>query len=212
MADERIEHGGTWWRRQDDATIEIWDRTQEVWRSPRPDDGSPPLFPEPVGETPPESVEPPPPPEPEPLAETEDPVEKQPTVPRSTLLIAGAIVVAGALIAWAIVSAVDRTRSSVDQQDRQYTMTGEIRAPECGGGYDLEGSAVEVRDQNDKLIGAATAGINQAGVGEGCTVEFSVRVPRASFYQLQFGTHGAPTYSFEDMVLTAWSLELTLGE
>jgi hypothetical protein len=77
-------------------------------------------------------------------------------------------------------------------------LTGTITAPECGGGYEIENANVDVRDQNDTLIGATTTGLDQ-GTGSGCTTSFSLQVPKATFYQAKIGTLGGPSYTFAEL-------------
>jgi len=91
-------------------------------------------------------------------------------------------------------------------KDGKYPLTGTLTAPSCGGGYNLENTDVTIRNEKDEIIASATT---SASTTTGtCTVKFSVEVPKASFYQLRIGTHGAPTYSFDDLQNLSFNLEL----
>jgi hypothetical protein len=93
----------------------------------------------------------------------------------------------------------------------KHDIRGTLTAPECGGGYEIENASVEVRDEDDKLIGSATTG-SDIGTGGDCKVEFTVAdVPKASFYQVKIGTHGGPSYSYSEMKSRDWSFDLSLG-
>jgi hypothetical protein len=93
---------------------------------------------------------------------------------------------------------------------KHYTINGSLTAPECGGGYEMENASAEVRDQDNKLIGSTTTGLDDRGAAQ-CTVTFVVDVPKADYYQLKVGTHGAPSYSFAEMRSMDWQLNLSLG-
>jgi hypothetical protein len=82
----------------------------------------------------------------------------------------------------------------------------------CGGGYDVEHAAVEVRDQGDHLIGAATTGTNVSTDDLLCTVHFTVdQLPEVKFYQITIGSHGGPAYSLEELEKMNWKVDLSLG-
>lgn len=131
----------------------------------------------------------------------------------SRYLVVGTTIVG--LIAIAIVGAIVWSSNNAKTSDEPaprdtYPMKGTLAAPECGGGYDIEFVSVEVRDQNDKLIGSGTTGVDET-VGSGCEVSWEVEVPKATFYQVTVGTHGGPSYSFDEMEAIDWNLDLTLG-
>jgi len=44
-----------------------------------------------------------------------------------------------------------------------------------------------------------------------CITTFKATVPRALFYQMTIGTHGAPTYSFDEMQKLGWKVTLSLN-
>lgn len=94
----------------------------------------------------------------------------------------------------------------------KHTITGSITAPECGGGYDIGGASVEVRDESGKLVGAATTSLGETtSTGYLCTASFTVPdVPKAKFYDVTIGTHGGPSYTYEEMQRNEWTLELSL--
>ena len=144
-------------------------------------------------------IPPPPPPTPDPGG-----------VSKTTWVIAGAVVVAGLLIAAAIVISSGKSDNPSEEARpaQRYTIEGELSAPECGGGYDIEFASVDVRDQNDRLIGSGSTSSDQGG--SSCVVRFDVDVPKANFYQIKIGTHGGPSYSFEDLQTNDFELQLSL--
>jgi len=82
----------------------------------------------------------------------------------------------------------------------------------CGGGYDVEHASVDVRDQGDHLIGAATTGSNVSTDDLICTVHFTVEnLPDVKFYQITIGSHEGPAYSLEEMERMDWKVDLSLG-
>lgn len=94
-----------------------------------------------------------------------------------------------------------------------HVMSGVVTAPTCTSGYNLTGAQVEVRDENNKLIGTATTGSDlAAGVLSACVVMFKVQgLPDAKFYALRVGTHGAPDYTETDLTSRGWKISLNLG-
>lgn len=118
-----------------------------------------------------------------------------------------AVVIIGLLL-WLVLSSRGGPAGPLVEK---HDITGMLTAPECGGGYDVENASVEVRDEDEKLIGSSTTGFDTS-TGSGCEVEFTVRgVPKASFYQITIGTHGGPSYSYADMRSNNWHLALSLG-
>jgi hypothetical protein len=116
------------------------------------------------------------------------------------------IVVVG-LLGWLVLSSRGGTSGPLAEK---HDIKGSLEAPECGGGYDIEGAAVEVRDEKDKLIGAATTSFDQSS-DAGCRVTFTVAdTPKASFYQVTIGTHGGPSYSYNEMKANDWTVSLSL--
>ena len=90
------------------------------------------------------------------------------------------------------------------------TLTGSFEAPECGGGYDIKFAPVEVRDEGEKLIGSSTTRFDTFA-GAGCVVTFTIqRLPEADFYQIEIGTHGGPSYTFQELEAANWDIEVTL--
>lgn len=92
-----------------------------------------------------------------------------------------------------------------------YTIHGTITAPKCAGGFNIENAAVEVRDQDNKLIGASQTGINENLPGRKCKTAFQVDVKKADFYQVNIGSHSGPSYPFAEMDAINWKLTLSLG-
>lgn len=95
-----------------------------------------------------------------------------------------------------------------------HSLTGVLAANECGGYTQISAASVEVRDENDKLIGSTTATPNVGPhSGYSCSVKFTVPdVPKAGFYQVTVGSHDGPTYSYAEMEAADWNLELSLGK
>jgi len=133
-------------------------------------------------------------------------------MPRWVWPIAAAIGVAGVAIALAIVVTSGDNPNTSDEPPppKTFQLVATLSAPECGGGYNIENAAVDIRDQNDKLIGAASTGIDEAGPG--CKVSFAVAVPKASFYQIKIGTHSGPSYSFDELQSMNFHVDLSLGD
>lgn len=103
-------------------------------------------------------------------------------IPRGVLVLGVAIILAGAMVAWAVTNAAKTQKSSEEPAAPQtFTIDGSIEAPECYGGYEITNASVEVRDQTDKLIGAATTS-SDVSSGVGCEASFDVEVPKATFY------------------------------
>ena len=92
--------------------------------------------------------------------------------------------------------------------ENAYMLTGELEADCCGGGYDIKNASVEIRDEDDELIGSTTTGGNIANVG--CRVEWQAEVPEANFYQVKIGTQDGHNYSFEELEASDFHLELML--
>jgi hypothetical protein len=90
-----------------------------------------------------------------------------------------------------------------------FNLKGSLSAPECGGGYAIEFASVEIRDQQDRLIGSTTTS-GDSGGGGSCAVDFATEVPKATFYQITIGTHGGPSYSFEEMQNMDFTVALSL--
>jgi len=62
-------------------------------------------------------------------------------------------------------------------------------------------------------LSVSTANIRAyEAAGNACIATFALSVPRAQFYQLTIGTHGAPTYSFDDLQQRGWKVELSRGQ
>lgn len=92
-----------------------------------------------------------------------------------------------------------------------YEIDGQLTAPECTEGYAIEGAAVTVRDQDGKVIGSGSTTLDDDFEDALCRVAFVVEVPRAEFYQFEIGTHGGPSYSFEELESLDWVLRVSLG-
>jgi hypothetical protein len=90
------------------------------------------------------------------------------------------------------------------------TLKGTLTAPQCGGGYALVNASVEIRDESNKLIGSGSTGSDEEP-GPGCGVSFVIEnLPKASFYQIQVGTHGAPSYTYDQLQKSDWEISLSL--
>ena len=137
--------------------------------------------------------------------------DEQAAKPRNWTPIVGLGLVLGVaiigLLGWLVLTSRGGTAGPLAET---HDIKGSLAASECGGGYDIEGAAVEIRDEKDKLIGSATTSFDFSS-GTGCTVNFSVPdVPKASFYQITIGTHGGPSYSYSEMKAASWSVDLSL--
>ena len=135
-------------------------------------------------------------------------------VSKSIWVLGGAIVLAAAIVGGVLLF----TRSSGNPSEEPrpshlYKLRGTLEASECGGGYEIEYASVEVRDQNDRIIGSGTTGGDTgSGLGGSCVVEFEVNVPKANFYQVKIGSHGGPSYSFEELQAQDFQLDLSLSD
>jgi hypothetical protein len=121
----------------------------------------------------------------------------------AALVIAAGVVIGGGLLLVA---------PSIFSDEQENTLRGQLRAPECGGGYAIENASVEVRDENGTLIGSGFTSSDQITAGSACRVDFQVDdIPKADFYQVKIGTHGGPSYTYEQLSSQDWFLSLTLG-
>jgi hypothetical protein len=122
------------------------------------------------------------------------------------------IVLAGIAVAVAVVLTSNKGNPSDEPKpERMYDLQGTLSAPECGSGYEITNTSVEIRDQNDRLIGATTTSGDVSSVGAiQFEVEFATEVPKANFYSIKIGTHGGPAYSFEEMEQNDWDVDLSL--
>jgi hypothetical protein len=110
-----------------------------------------------------------------------------------------------------VVLAACSSGKSFSEISHSHTITGTLSAPQCGGGYDIINANVEVRNENDTLIGSATT-VKKADVGGQCTVGFTIpEVPQAKFYSIKIGSHSGPNYSFDQMQQNNWTVDLSLG-
>ena len=106
---------------------------------------------------------------------------------------------------------MDTPADAASPSTNEHTLTGTLEASECGGGYDIKNASVEIRDESDKLIGATTTSINDIQTGFGCKVSFTVEgLPQAEFYQITIGTHGGPSYTFDELEANNWNIALNL--
>jgi hypothetical protein len=117
-----------------------------------------------------------------------------------------AVVIIG-LLGWLVLSSRGSTSGPLAET---HDVKGSLTASECGGGYDIENAAVEIRDEKDKIIGSTTTS-SDVSSAVGCRVTFTVPdVPKASYYQVTIGTHGGPTWSYSVMKANNWNLDLSL--
>lgn len=94
-------------------------------------------------------------------------------------------------------------------------ISGYLAAPECAGGYDIENSEVELRNEKNEIIGTGDTSANLIPmfVELGCVVEFRINeVPNAKFYSLAIGTHEGPNYSLDELEAENWQVDLSLGD
>ncbi len=105
------------------------------------------------------------------------------------------------------------------QQSATFTMQGSLTSTTsfC---WDLgvDNASLVVRGETNQVIGAGATLANLANLDHLhgfndvlCRVKFSVTLPRASMYQTQIGTHGGPTYSFDELQARHWTVALSLG-
>lgn len=123
-------------------------------------------------------------------------------------IIAGLAVLALAAVGGFLLLGDDNP-SDEPRPRKLFNLQGSLSAPECGGGYAIEFASVEIRDQQDRLIGSTTTG-GDSGGGGSCSVDFETEVPKATFYQITIGSHGGPSYSFEEMQDMGFTVVLSL--
>jgi hypothetical protein len=72
-----------------------------------------------------------------------------------------------------------------------------------------ENAFVEIRNQSNDLIGSGSTGSDS--VGDQCRVAFTIEdLPKADFYQVKIGTHGGPSYTYDELQSHDWELNLSL--
>jgi len=94
----------------------------------------------------------------------------------------------------------------------RYRLVGVLSAPECGGGYNIENAQATVRNEKNAVIGTATTSDDVSDTSSVCTVWFRIGLPKAKFYQLTVGSHGAPVYTFAQLKTMSWKVILVLGQ
>jgi hypothetical protein len=99
---------------------------------------------------------------------------------------------------------------------KPYTIHGSLTASECDGGYDIERANVLVRDGHNRVRGVGTTSLDvndsANNFDKPCKVTFKIGVPKLPFYQISIGSHGGPTYTFNEMVRHNWHITLSLGD
>jgi len=83
------------------------------------------------------------------------------------------------------------------------------------GGYSdvSDGAQVIIRDGNNNILGVGRLDTNtELSSSRGCSYTFSMEVPRAPFYQVEFSHRSPLVYTFEDMEDMGWQLFLGLGD
>jgi hypothetical protein len=115
-----------------------------------------------------------------------------------------------------------------------YTLKGTIEMPAADCSASIWDAPVTVKNESGKVIAVSSTGGNTnpgptdvptgdtsaqdkaaynaalAAWNPVCAAAFTVTVPRAQFYQLQIGTHGAPAYSFSELQQDNWHIALSL--
>jgi hypothetical protein len=97
-----------------------------------------------------------------------------------------------------------------------HTLDGTLKAPECGGGYDIIDASVTLRDGEGNIVGSDTTALVEkktgfAGLTVRCIAGFTISdVPERDFYEITIGTHGGPSYSLSEMEEMDWTLDLSL--
>jgi hypothetical protein len=93
-----------------------------------------------------------------------------------------------------------------------HEIAGRLAAPECGSGYAIDESQVELRNEKNEIIGSAQTSPNKIALFPdlGCIVTFKVpEVPETKFYSIKIGSHEGPNYSLAQLREQDW--EMTLG-
>jgi hypothetical protein len=143
----------------------------------------------------------------------EEGVTSAPERRRHTLLFASIAAVLVIGVGVAVGGGILLFATDVFSGGKTHTLNGILTAPECGGGYAIENANVELRDESNKLIGSAVTSSRWATVTDECKVEFRIDdVPQSDFYQLKVGTHGAPSYTYDELNAQGWNLGLSLGD
>jgi hypothetical protein len=120
-----------------------------------------------------------------------------------------------------------------------FTLHGTLQADDCASGSNIENASVEVKNENNKLIGNTTTSLNQFGplkpgddtaanraylkaqdparrnsllaIMAYCKVSWAAEVQRAQRYQIKIGTHEGPVYTFDQLQKLNWHLDLNLN-
>lgn len=96
-----------------------------------------------------------------------------------------------------------------------HEVSGVLAAPECGGGYAIDSSQVELRNEKNEIIGSAHTSENKIPMFEdlGCVVDFTVPdVPETKFYSIKIGGHEGPNYSLSQLRDDDWKMTLGLED
>jgi len=81
-----------------------------------------------------------------------------------------------------------------------------------GGFRDIRGTMpVVVKDAEGKILAVGKTAIGRRVDNVSCVFDYSVaNVPKADFYQVQFGRRGGIIYSFDRMVKSGWVVNAIL--
>jgi hypothetical protein len=101
--------------------------------------------------------------------------------------------------------------STPQPAEQTFLVTGTITAPDCFGGFAISNANVTITNERNEIVGAtATSECHNVSTTRTGT-SFTLNVKRAEFYQIKIGTHGGPTYTFDQMQQMGWHLTLTLN-
>jgi hypothetical protein len=132
----------------------------------------------------------------------------------------------------ALESDVTSLRGGADTASVRYTVEGTIQLRQefdrdvlwldgfCGGtgGYDdiSTGSNIVVLDGSGNTLATTTLETREGfdpteGSSNVCEFVFTVQVPEATFYTIEIGHRGGPTYSLAEMEDNDWQVDLAIG-
>jgi len=98
---------------------------------------------------------------------------------------------------------------------------GDLGTRICNGGGatypDINANTgVEIRDGNGSLIATAVLGsstvILNSPWGSHCVFKPAISLKKSDFYQIKIGTRYNKSFSFDDLVLENWKIELSIGK
>jgi hypothetical protein len=100
-------------------------------------------------------------------------------------------------------------------EDSNYVVYDDLGFKHCRGQNEYDDikkrTPITVADENGKII-AVDRAYGAYELADGCYVGFNLEnLPKVSFYSLEIGRRKKVTYSYEQMVRSNWTIDLTIG-